>query len=122
MARIDVTCYADPGCPWGYSVEPPLRVLEWRYGDQLAWRLCVIGLTEDAQQYVDRGYTPGWMAAQSVGFRRFGMPFATEPRRRVAATGAACRAVVAARLESAELGWRAFRALQLAWFTTALVL
>src|SRR5689334_25285686 len=81
-SRIAVTCYVDPGCPWGYSVEPALRVLEWRYRDQLSWRYVVIGLTEDARQYVDRGYTPAWMAAQYVGFRRRGIPFATDPRRR----------------------------------------
>jgi len=30
----------------------------WRYGDGLRWRLVLIGLTEDASQYVARGYTP----------------------------------------------------------------
>ena len=29
-----------------------------RYGDQLSWRLVLIGLTDDAGQYVARGYTP----------------------------------------------------------------
>jgi len=33
-------------------------VIEWRYGDQLDWRLALIGLTESAEQYADRGYTP----------------------------------------------------------------
>src|SRR5436853_414000 len=55
---IRVTLYNDAGCPWGYSANPALRVLEWRYGAQLEWRLVLIGLTEAAQEYVDRGYTP----------------------------------------------------------------
>lgn len=120
---VRVTVYNDAGCPWGYSANPAFRVLEWRYGDQLEWRLVVIGLTEHAQQYVDRGYTP---LKSAVGyarrFRRFGMPFAPEPRARVVGTGRACRAVVAARLQAPGREWDAFRALQLAWFTTTLLL
>ncbi|HEU0194955.1 MAG TPA: hypothetical protein VFQ71_12195, partial [Gaiellales bacterium] len=55
---ISATLYSDPACPWAYSEIPALRVLDWRYGDQLDWRLVVIGLTEDPAQYVARGYTP----------------------------------------------------------------
>ncbi len=35
---ISTTLFIDPGCPWGYSAIPALRVLEWRYGGRLAWR------------------------------------------------------------------------------------
>ena len=49
-ARISVTLFNDPACPWGYSAIPALRTLEWRYGDQLDWRLVLIGLTESAQR------------------------------------------------------------------------
>ena len=118
-----VTLHNDAGCPWGYSAHPAFRVLEWRYGSQLDWRLVLIGLTEHAQQYVDRGYTPLRSAEGYVRrFRRFGMPFAPEPRARVVGTGRACRAVVAARLLSPGSEWAAFRALQFAWFTTTLLL
>ena len=41
---IQVTLYTDPACPWAYSINPALRLLEWRYGAQLDWRLVVIGL------------------------------------------------------------------------------
>ena len=54
---VRVTLYNDAGCPWGYSANPAFRVLEWRYGAQLEWRLVLIGLTNVAQEYVDRGYT-----------------------------------------------------------------
>ena len=119
---IAVTHFSDPGCPWAYSVSPALAVLRWRYGEQLDWRLVTVGLTERAEQYVERGYTPARTAQTYALFRRYGMPFATEPRERVAATGRACRAIVATRLEFAGSEHDALRALQLAWFTTALVL
>jgi predicted DsbA family dithiol-disulfide isomerase len=119
---IEVTYFSDPGCPWAYSVSPALTVLRWRYGDQLDWRLVTIGLTEDAEQYVKRGYTPGGSARGYMWFRRYGMPFATEPRPRMAATARACRAIVATRLDFPGREFDVFRALQFAWFTTPLVL
>src|SRR5947209_5439540 len=119
---ISATLFNDPACPWGYSENPALRVLEWRYGDQLEWRLVLIGLTEDASQYVARGYTPLRGAVGQLRFRRYGMPFAPAPKQRVSATARACRAVVAARLLSPGSEWAAFRALQLANFTTPLQL
>jgi 2-hydroxychromene-2-carboxylate isomerase len=119
---ISVLHFSDPGCPWAYSASPAFATLRWRYGDQLAWRLVLIGLTEDRQQYVDRGYTPERQARGYRNFRRYGMPFATEPKRHVAATSRACRAVIAARMQDPALGDAAFRALQLMQFTTPLVL
>jgi hypothetical protein len=97
-------------------------VLEWRYGDQLDWRLVLIGLTESASQYEQRGYTPLRGALGQVRFRRYGMPFAPSPKDRVSATARACRAVVAARLAHPGSEWTAFRALQFANFTTRLLL
>jgi 2-hydroxychromene-2-carboxylate isomerase len=122
MAPITVEHFSDPGCPWAYSASPHIAFLRWRYGDQLDWRLVLIGLTERAEQYLERGYTPERQALGYRSFRDRGMPFATEPRPRVTATAAACRAVVATRLVAPELEWAAFRALQFAWFTTALAL
>jgi 2-hydroxychromene-2-carboxylate isomerase len=119
---IEVTYFSDPGCPWAYSVNPALSVLRWRYGDQLRWRLVMIGLTETAGQYEARGYTPARVALGYRAFRRLGMPFATEPRARVPATARACRAVVAAGLMHPGREWAVFRALQIAWFTTPLLL
>ncbi|HUO69575.1 MAG TPA: DsbA family protein [Solirubrobacteraceae bacterium] len=119
---ISLTLYNDPACPWAYSERPALRVLEWRYGSQLEWRLVLIGLTESAAQYEARGYTPLRGALSQVNFRRYGMPFAPAPKRRVAATARACRAVVAARLLEPGSEFIVFRALQLANFTTPLLL
>src|SRR3954451_6653860 len=104
--RIQATLYSDAGCPWAYSAAPALRVLEWRYGSQLEWRLVLIGLTERAEQYVERGYTPLKSArGYASRFRRYGMPFAPEPRARMIGTGRACRAVVAARLAAPGSEW-----------------
>jgi predicted DsbA family dithiol-disulfide isomerase len=119
---IDANLYSDPACPWAYSESPALRVIEWRYGDQLRWSLTVIGLTEDASQYVARGYTPLRGALGQLSFRRYGMPFAPAPKPRVSATARACRLVVAARLAQPGSEWRVFRAIQLANFTDSLVL
>jgi hypothetical protein len=50
------------------------------------------------------------------------MPFAPSPKPRLSATARACRAVVAARLANPGTEWSVFRALQLANFTTPMVL
>ncbi len=122
MGTVSVTHYTDPACPWAYSASPALAVLRWRYGDQLDWRLVTIGLAEDPDRYVKLGYTPARMAAGSLRFRRYGMPFLFEPRARVAGTARACRAIVAARLLDPARESEVLRALQLGWFTTTLVL
>jgi predicted DsbA family dithiol-disulfide isomerase len=120
---IDATLYSDPACPWAYSENPALRVIEWRYRDQLKWRLVLVGLTEDASQYERRGHTPLRGALGQPRFRgRYGMPFAPAPKPRLSATSRACRAVVAARILHPGSEWRVFRALQLANFTSPLVL
>ncbi len=119
---IQVTLYNDPACPWAYSERPALRVLEWRYGDQLDWRLVLIGLTESASQYERRGYTPLRGALGQLNFRRYGMPFSPSPKPRVSATARSCRAVVAARIISPGSEFVAFRALQLANFTSQILL
>ncbi len=119
---ITATLYSDPACPWAYSESPALRVMEWRYGDQLDWKLVLVGLTESADQYAARGYTPLRGALGQLSFRRYGMPFSPAPKARLSATARACRAVVAARLANPGTEWSVFRAIQLANFTSPLVL
>jgi protein-disulfide isomerase-like protein with CxxC motif len=117
MTSIDVTHFSDPCCPWAYSSSPMLAVLRWRYGSQLDWRHVMIGLTEHAEQYVQRGYTPVRQAHGYRDFRKRGMPFSTSVKSRMAGTSRACRAVVATRLTQPELELTAFRALQFGQFT-----
>jgi protein-disulfide isomerase-like protein with CxxC motif len=120
---VDVTLYTDPACPWAYSANPALRVLEWRFGDQLSWRLVLIGLREEVSEAAVKAYDPSRAVHGHLTFRRrYGMPFGLVPKERPAATGRGCRAVVAARLLDPGSEWRVLRALQLAQFTTPLLL
>jgi protein-disulfide isomerase-like protein with CxxC motif len=120
MNPIVVWHFTDPGCPWAYSSRPAIARLRWRFGQQLEWRLVVIGLSESGERYEERGYSPGQIAAGWRKFQhRFGMPFGTTVKSRMAGTSRACRAIVAAREIDPELGYAALRALQLMQFTTA---
>jgi hypothetical protein len=97
-------------------------VIEWRYDDQLEWKLMMVGLSEDTSRYESHGYTPLRMAQGQLNFRsRYGMPFAGAPKSRLSASSRACRAVVAARELWPGSEWGVFRALQLANFTTPLL-
>jgi predicted DsbA family dithiol-disulfide isomerase len=120
VQAIEVLHFSDPGCPWAYSARPAHARLRWRFADQLAWRLVVIGLSESAEAYERRGFTPQRAVdGQRVFRERFGMPFALLAKPRMAGTGRACRAIVAARERAPELAEDALRALQLLQFTTA---
>lgn len=120
MEPIVAWHFTDPGCPWAYSSRPAVARLRWRFGEQIEWRLVLIGLSENAQRYEERGYTPGRLAAGHRKFQsRFGMPFGTGVKPRMAGTSPACRAIVAAREIDPALGYAALRALQLMQFTTA---
>jgi protein-disulfide isomerase-like protein with CxxC motif len=111
--------FTDPACPWAYSARPAHARLRWRFGDQIEWRLVLIGLSESAEAYEARGYTPDrLLRTQHVFSERFGMPYSFERKPRMAATARACRAIVAARDIDPALGESALRALQLMHFTT----
>jgi protein-disulfide isomerase-like protein with CxxC motif len=120
---ISATLFTDAGCPWAYSANPALRVLEWRFRDQLSWRLVMIGLREEASDAATRTYDPDSALARWKVFEvRYGMPFALEPKARAAGTGRGCRAVVAAALLEPGSEWRVFRELQIANFTGSVYL
>lgn len=120
---LRATLYNDPTCPFAYSENPALRVIEWRYGDQIDWRLVLIGLSEDTARYEAGGSTPLSGAQGAVRFRdRWGMPFGLSVKSRLTASTRACRAVIAARRERPGSEWAAFRALQIAHFNTPLLL
>jgi protein-disulfide isomerase-like protein with CxxC motif len=120
---IEATLYTDAGCPWAYSANPALRVLEWRFRDQLRWRLVMIGLREEASEAAVRTYDPDRALARWRVFEeRYGMPFATEPKARPSGTGRGCRAVVVAGMLDPGSEWPVFRMLQLANFTGSVYL
>jgi protein-disulfide isomerase-like protein with CxxC motif len=119
VAQVTATHFTDPACPWAYSARPAHARLRWRFGDQIEWRLVLIGLSESPDAYEKRGYTPDRMLATQHRFSdRFGMPFSFELKPRMSGTARACRAIVAARELDAALGEAALRALQLLQFTT----
>jgi protein-disulfide isomerase-like protein with CxxC motif len=119
VEQITAWHFSDPACPWAYSSRPAIARLRWRFGDQLDWRLVMIGLSESPDRYLEMGYTAGRMAAGMRSFEeRFGMPFGAGVKSRVAASSRACRAIIAAREESMDLGYAALRAIQLMQFTT----
>lgn len=103
MARLRITEFTDPGCPFAFSAEPIRLRLRWTYGDQIDWRLRMVGLAETPDDYLAKGFTP---EKQSAAFAKLSsehhMPMDTAVRPRVAATVPACRAVVAARLNAPE--------------------
>jgi predicted DsbA family dithiol-disulfide isomerase len=119
VAAITATHFTDPACPWAYSARPAHARLRWRFGDQIEWRLVLIGLSESAEAYEARGYTPDrLLRTQRIFSARFGMPYSFERKPRMAATARACRAIIAARELDPALGEAALRALQLLQFTT----
>jgi protein-disulfide isomerase-like protein with CxxC motif len=123
MEPIVAGHFTDPACPWAYCSRPAIARLRWRFGAQIEWRLVMIGLSETTERYERAGYTPARAASRWPIFqRRFGMPFGTAPKPRMAASTRACRAIVAAREQGPELGYPALRALQLMQFTTTRLL
>ena len=119
---LSATLYSDPACPFGYSENPALRVIEWRYGSQIDWRLVLVGLSEDTSRYESHGYTPLRSAQGAIYFReQWGMPFGFIVKSGLSASSRACRAVIAARREWPGSEWAVFRALQIANFNTSLL-
>lgn len=119
-APIGATLFIDPVCPWGYSASPALRVLEWRYRDQIAWEMVLIGLSSPDGPPVK--FTPTELASLQVPMRdRFGMPFALEPKSRPFTSSRACEAIAAARAVEPGSEWKVLRALQLLFFNTPLL-
>src|SRR5215212_5549910 len=101
MLRIEH--FTDPACPFAWSAEPQRRRLQWLYGDQLEWTTRMVVLSEDAADYVERGFTPDREAAAMEAIRsRYGMPIEVAERPRMRATAPACRAFVAARRHAPE--------------------
>jgi hypothetical protein len=97
-------------------------VIEWRYGEQLDWRLVLIALSENADRYLEMGYTPVRGAMTPLVFRRWGMPFAPTVKERMSASAPGCRAAIVTRIDYPGREFAAFRALQLANFNTPLIL
>src|SRR3954451_4223262 len=102
-ADVVVTEYTDPACPWAYSAEPFRRRLSWIYGEQLAWEVRMVGLSESPADMEAHGFTPEGLSNHYKKISRdHRMPIDTRVRERLSASIPACRAVVAARLHAPD--------------------
>jgi predicted DsbA family dithiol-disulfide isomerase len=91
--------YTDPGCPWAFSAERQRLRLLWLYGDQIAWELHMVVLSETPpEDFTTKKVSAGY---RSLALK-FGMPIDWRERVRVAPSVHACRAVVAVRLRWPE--------------------
>ena len=122
MADVCITEYTDPGCPWAYSAEPFRRRLSWLYGDQLEWRIRLVGLASSPEDYESKGLTPEWFAEATRKIAaKHEMPIDTRVRPRMSATMPACRAVAAARLHAPDRERLLLRRLRLRFFSGGLL-
>ena len=122
MTMIEISLFTDPGCPWAFSAEPFRRKIEWLYGDHAAWELVMVGLREDPAEFEAKGHTPAMMAAAAKQIAAaHGMPIDSSERERLNATLPACRAVVAARLNSPGHQQTLLRAIQVRGFAGELI-
>lgn len=118
MSPLRITEYTDPACPFAWSAEPARRRVEWLYGDQLSWELCMVGLHENAADLASHGLTTETLAAgQARLAHAHHMPMDTAPRPRLAASVPACRAVVATRLNAPAHERAMLRALRVESFS-----
>jgi predicted DsbA family dithiol-disulfide isomerase len=96
---VRIRHFTDPGCPFAFSAERQRLRLQWLYGEQLSWTTHLVVLAETPPEQL----TPERLAnGRRMLHERYGMPIAWSPPPRPAATVGACRAVVAARLQSED--------------------
>src|SRR4051812_5382037 len=113
-ALLRITEFSDPACPWAWSAEPARRRLQWLYGEAIDWELRMVVLSEDPDEYLDRGFTPERLAEGAAQIARdHHMPIDTRVRERMSASLPACRAVVATRVHDPGRTRAIFRALQI---------
>jgi 2-hydroxychromene-2-carboxylate isomerase len=94
---VRIRHFTDPTCPFAFSAERQRLRLRWLYGNQLTWSTHLVVLSETPSA----DFTPERVAdGRKKLHERFGMPMAWTPPPRPAATIAACRAVVAARMHT----------------------
>ena len=122
VAQLLITEFTDPACPFAWSAEPARRRLQWLYGEELEWKLRMVGLSSSPEEYTDKGFTPERLSASLRSLsERHHMPMDTSVRPRMSATVPACRAVVATRLNEPELERGLLRRLRVRHFAGELL-
>ncbi len=120
MRAISITEYTDPGSVWAWGSEPKLRLLRWRYGDQVTWRQVLGGFAEDEDHHPlatgERLDPTGDAAAALETWRTVhattGMPHPPHVKALFTSTKLACLAVKAAQRQGDEVGERVLRRLR----------
>jgi predicted DsbA family dithiol-disulfide isomerase len=109
---VRITEFTDPGCPFAWSAEPARARIDFLYGDQLEWRVRMVGLS-DRRRTRESGYDPEKMSDNQRRLaREFGMPIDARVREFGAATVPACRTVVAAKVHRPDATRRVLRRLR----------
>jgi uncharacterized protein (TIGR03086 family) len=117
---IDVIEYTDPICSWAWGTEPKLRLLQWRHGHHLRWRVVMGGLVGDAS-----GGRADWdparaAAPMSAYWKRSsaytGQPYPMPMHRMARSTDPAGVAVKAALEQGADVAARVLRRFREATF------
>jgi predicted DsbA family dithiol-disulfide isomerase len=122
MASLTIREFTDPACPFAFSAEPARLKLLWLYGDQIEWRPRMVVLSESADDYIAKGFTPErQVEALAAIQRQHGMPIDPRRRPRMTATVHACRAVVAARLRAPDRERALLRRLRIRAMAGALI-
>ena len=112
----EVVEYTDPICSWAWGTEPKLRLLHWRYGHRMSWRIVMGGLVGDAS----RGRAD-WDPLRAAGpmskyWRRTssytGQPYPMPMHRMARSTDPAGRAVKAALLQGDDVAAAVLRRLR----------
>jgi predicted DsbA family dithiol-disulfide isomerase len=99
MEGVKVTIYTDPGCPFGFTAQRQEAQLLWHYGKGLDVTRRMIVLNEMSSSFEERGLSREMVAGNAKRLRcSYGMPLLTAPPDRLAATIAACRVYVGARI------------------------
>jgi predicted DsbA family dithiol-disulfide isomerase len=118
-ALVQIEAFGDPACPWDFSAEPARLRLQWRYGDAIAIRHRMVGLSSTSDEYARRGVALTDLARGHAYIRdRFGMPIDTTPAKRYTVTVVACRAVVGVRRNAPTHADAFLRALRVAGLST----
>ena len=110
--------YTDPSCPWAFSAERQRFRLLWLYGEQIAWELHMVVLSETPPEEFTVERLSGAYRTLAL---KFGMPIDWSERIHVASSVHACRAVVATRLRWPEREAPLLRRLRVLNFAGALL-
>src|ERR1039458_3204343 len=122
VAQLLITDFTAPACPFAWSAEPARRRLQWLYGEELEWKLRMVGLSSSPEEYTDKGFTPERLSASLRSLsERHHMPMDTSVPPGMAAPVPACRAVVATRLNEPELERGLLRRLRVRHFAGELL-